>query len=268
MHIEEIISKIEEPDFKTAKLVQGRFDALIKPVGSLAKLETMTTRYAAIIGKYDKEELNYPEKAILVWAGMDQAEYVEKLMLEQTPLNVIAAGVGAKVYPLLIMSENEADALEEGMTLVQELVQSNGLDFIGMGCLASAEDKMVSLAMTGAVLQAAALKKGVMLDGIATCKAALKAVEMAPLAKEYCFAGHVSGEAGAEEVLNELVLEAPLRLNIPEGAGEGAAMAFSVLQAGIKAYKEMETFEEAGVHIEVKEFSRKEEMKASHWKQL
>ena len=34
------------------------------------------------------------------------------------------------------------------------------------------------------------------------------------------------------------------------------------LDAGIKAYKEMETFAEAGVHVEVKEFSHAEEIKA------
>lgn len=268
MHIEEIINKIETPDANVAKLVQGRFDALIKPVGSLAKLETMTTRYASIIGKYDKEELNYPEKALLVFAGMEQADYIEKLMLGKTPINIMAESLGAKVFPLLIMSETKADAYEEGMALLGELVQSNGLDMIGIGCLAPVEDKMVATAMAGAILQAAALKKGIMLDGVATCRAALKAVELAPLAKEYCFAGHVSHEAGAEQQLQELELEAALRLNIPEGSGEGALVAFSLLQAGIKAYKEMETFEEAGVHIEMKEYSRKEEVKASHWKQL
>lgn len=268
MHIEEIINKIEAPDANIAKLVQGRFDALIKPVGSLAKLETITTRYASIMGKYAKEELNYPEKAILIFAGMEQADYIEKLMLGRTPLNIMAESVGAKVFPLLIMSETEADAYEEGMALLGELVQSNGLDFVGLGCLASAEDQMVATAMAGAILQAAALKKGVMLDGVTTCKAAQKAIKLAPLAKEYCFAGHVSAEAGAEEELQQLELEAALRLNIPEGSGEGALVAFSLLQAGIKAYKEMETFEEAGVHIEMKEYSRKEEVKASHWKQL
>ena len=58
-----------------------------------------------------------------------------------------------------------------------------------------------------------------------------------------------------------LGLEAPLRLNIPDGAGEGAALCFTLFDAGIKAYKEMETFEEASVHVEVKEFSLAEQNK-------
>lgn len=268
MHIDEIINKVETTDAKVAKLVQGRFDALIKPVGSLAKLETMTTRYAAIVGKYLKEELEYPKAAVLVFADMEQVEYVSLLMEGKTPLNILAERENAKVYPLLIMSENLEDAREEGMTLLQELVQSNGLELVAVGCLAEPQNELVAAAMTGCVLQAAALKTAVILDGVATCKAAAEAIKLAPAVKDYCFAGHVANEPEAEEVLQELGLEAALRLNIPEGSGEGATVAISLLRAGIKAYKEMETFEEAGVHIEMKEYSRKEEMKASHWKQL
>lgn len=84
---------------------------------------------------------------------------------------------------------------------------------------------------------------------------------MAPAVLDYCFAGHVSAEPGSEECLQELGLTAPLRLNIPDGAGEGAAVCFTLFNAGIKAYKEMETFEEAGVHAEMKEFSLAEQSK-------
>ena len=204
----------------------------------------------------------------MVWAGIEQADFAGKLMEGKTTLNVLAESSNAEIYPLLVMSENEADAYEEGMALVQELVLCHKLDFVAIGSLADENDAMVLAAMTGGILQAAAMKKGIMLDGVASCRAAAKAVEMAPLTKEYCFAGHLAAEAGAEEALQLLELEAPLRLHIPDGSGAGAAVCFSLLDAGIKAYKEMETFEEAGVHIEMKEYSRKEEVKASHWKQL
>ena len=53
MHIEEIIQKIAPTDKECAQLAQARFDALIKPVGSLAQLEKMTAKYAGIVGKYN-----------------------------------------------------------------------------------------------------------------------------------------------------------------------------------------------------------------------
>ena len=261
MHIEEIIQKIGPTDKDCIKLAQARFDALIKPVGSLAQLERMTAKYAGIVGKYNKHDLNYPKRELLVWCGIDEAEQAGKIMQAQWPVNVLAAETGAKTQALLVTAETEADALEEGATLVQESIHERGLGLLGFGCLASVDNDMVQAAMTGGILQAAAMGVGVLLDGVATLKAAQRARELAPHVLDYCFAGHVSDEAGAEELLKELGLEAPLRLNIPDGAGEGAALCFTLFDAGIKAYKEMETFEEASVHVEVKEFSLAEQNK-------
>ena len=267
MHIEEIIQKIGPTDKECAKLAQARFDALIKPVGSLAQLERMTAKYAGIVGKYNKHELEYPKRELLVWCGIDEAEQAGKIMQAQWPVNVLAAETGAKTQALLVTAETKADALEEGATLVQESIHERGLGLLGFGCLASVDNvdnvdnEMVQAAMVGGILQAAAMGVGVLLDGVATLKAAQRARELAPHVLDYCFAGHVSDEAGAEELLKELGLEAPLRLNIPDGAGEGAALCFTLFDAGIKAYKEMETFEEASVHAEVKEFSLAEQEK-------
>ena len=261
MHIEEIIQERGPTDKECAKLATARFDALIKPVGSLAQLERMTAKYAGIVGKYNKHELDYPKRELWVWCGIDEAEQAGKIMQAQWPVNVLAAETGAKTQALLVTAETEADALEEGATLVQESIHERGLGLLGFGCLASVDNDMVQAAMTGGILQAAAMGVGVLLDGVATLKAAQRARELAPHVLDYCFAGHVSDEAGAEELLKELGLEAPLRLNIPDGAGEGAALCFTLFEAGIKAYKEMETFEEASVHVEVKECSLAEQNK-------
>ncbi|MDY2637319.1 MAG: nicotinate-nucleotide--dimethylbenzimidazole phosphoribosyltransferase [Phascolarctobacterium sp.] len=261
MHIEEIIAKIVPGDATCAKLAQARFDALIKPVGSLAQLEKMTAKYAGIIKEYNKHDLDYPKRELLVWCGIAEAEQATAVMEAKLPVNVLAAETGARTQALLVTSETAEDAMEEGTALVQEIIHEKGLGLLGFGCLASAEDEMVITAMTGGILQAAAMRVGVMLDGVATLKAAQKAMELAPAVVDYCFAGHVSAEEGAEELLQELNLVAPLRLDIPDGAGEGAALCFTLLDGGIKAYKEMETFEEANVHAEVKEFSLAEQNK-------
>lgn len=268
MHIEEIIAKIKPINKECVAKAQARFDALIKPVGSLAKLELMTTQYAGIIGKYDKQELSYPKCAILVWSDFQHADQVEQLMREALPVNILAQETKSEVYPLLVMAENIADAYEEGSALVQELINSHKLNLVAFASLTDGSDKMVQKAMLGGMLQAAAMQTAIMLDGVAAGKALEEGLEKTSILKEYCMAGHVSAEPGAEELLQELELEAPLRLDIPDGAGEGAAVAFTLVNAGIRAYKEMETFAEAGVHDEMKEFSRKEEMSGSHWKQL
>ena len=58
-------------------------------------------------------------------------------MHAQWPVNVLAAETGAKAVALLVTSEEEADALEEGAALVQELVHEKGLELLGFGCLSN-----------------------------------------------------------------------------------------------------------------------------------
>lgn len=260
MQIEEVIEQITAVDEACAVKAQERFDNLIKPVGSLAKLETMVTRYAAITGKYAKEDLDYPKKCLLIWGNIKSSAAAEKILLGRWPVNVLAAETGAQAVPLLVMAADEAEALAEGALLVKEHAAKDKLQMLGFGCLNN-DDELVIAAMAGALLQAAALKIPVMLDGIATCRALRKAMTYNKLVQEYCFAGHITLEDGMEKELTEIGLDAPLRLNITDGCGEGAALAFTLFDAGLKAYKEMETFAEAGVHAEMKKFSHAEQVK-------
>lgn len=261
MHIEEIIQKITPANKNCAVMAQARFDALIKPVGSLAKLEEMTARYAGIKEFYQKDKMVYPKREILVWCTIDEIEQAQKILQGKYPVNVLAAKTGAKAIPLVVTAIKEAEAMEEGATLVQEIIHENGLEAVGFGCLAPKDNALVLAAMCGGILQAASMKAVIMLDGVATCTAAFKATVLAPTVLDYCFAGHLSAEEGAEKALEAMGLKAPLRLNIPDGSGEGAALCFTLLDAGIRAFKEMETFEEAGVHVEMKEFSLAEQKK-------
>lgn len=259
MNINEIIEQVTPINEECVALAQKRFDELIKPVGSLAKLEEMTSRYAGIIGKSNKNDIDYPKRKMLIWGSIVNTHEAEKIMNGTAPVNVLGAKTGAEAIPLLVLAEDEAEAMLEGAMLVSEYVKKEGLGLLGFGCLQ--DDKLVVAAMAGGILQAAALKVAVMLDGVATCRAARLAADLAPDALRYCFAGHVSLEEGAEEALAELGLSASLRLNITQGTGDGAAVAMTLFNAGIKAYKEMETFAEAGVHVEVKEFSLAEQIK-------
>lgn len=267
MHIDEIIAKIEATDSSCAKLAQARFDALIKPVGSLAKLEIMISRYCGIVEKYDKAELDYPPRSIFVWCDLKHCHEAALILQGQLPVNALAQEVAASAHAFVVTAETEEEALEEGITLVQEMVQKGRLGLVAFGAIADVKNKCLMAAVKGGILAACAMKLPIILDGLVASVAAREAVKLNPHVAEYLFAGHVAAEPGAEAVLQELKLDAPLRLDIPDGAGEGAAMAISLFDAGLKTYREMETFEEAGVHDEMKEYSRKEETKGAHWQQ-
>lgn len=264
-------------DRKLIAKAQERFDNLIKPVGSLAKLEEMATRYASIYGSADKNDVNYPQKTLLVWTA-DPAQ-AAVYMQGGKQASVLAANAGINAQTFLVTAESIEEALLEGALLVKEAASlQSGQQVLAFGCADAVPEYQLNAdatgyeflqqlgsvavaVMAGGILQAAALKVPVMLDGAATVLAAMAAVKYNAAAKDYLFAGHVSAEPGMEDLLKAIGLTAPLRLDIKICRGEGAVLALSLLDAGLKAYKEMETFAEAGVHVEVKEFSHAEELK-------
>ena len=277
MEIDVLAANVLPADRNLIAKAQERFDNLIKPVGSLAKLEEMATRYAAIYGSADKNDVNYPQKSLLVWTA-DPAQ-AAAYMQGGKQASVLAANAGINAQAFLVTAESIEEALLEGALLVKEAASlQSGQQVLAFGCADAVLEYQLNgdadgyeflqqfgsvavAAMAGGILQAAALKVPVMLDGAATVLAAMAAVKYNAAAKDYLFAGHVSAEPGMEDLLKAIGLTAPLRLDIKICRGEGAVLALSLLEAGLKAYKEMETFAEAGVHVEVKEFSHAEELK-------
>lgn len=100
-------------------------------------------------------------------------------------------------------------------------------------------------AMAGAYLGAAAAGVPVVIDGLIGCVAALAAVRLAPAARPYLFASHVSEEPGAKLALSELGLSAPLHLGMRLGEGSGCPLMFPILDAACAMYHQMATFHEA-----------------------
>ncbi|GAB4390831.1 MAG: nicotinate-nucleotide--dimethylbenzimidazole phosphoribosyltransferase [Thermodesulfovibrionales bacterium] len=101
--------------------------------------------------------------------------------------------------------------------------------------------------IAGLCLGAAANRLPVVVDGFISTAGALIAAALAPEAAQYMFAAHLSKEKGHKAMLERLGLEPMLDLGMRLGEGTGAALAMTVLEAALRAYREMATFEEAGV---------------------
>lgn len=279
MHIEELATQVVPLSRELIAAAQKRFDNLIKPVGSLAQLEEMTSRYAAIVGSSDKQLVVVPSVRILLLWGTERCkDQIEAILLGKAPVLALAEQVRAKVFPQFLTSENTYDYLEEGAMLTSEYVREEKAGVLCQGCfspspaperwrpLVAEEDGLRFLeelgepeisAMAGSILQAAGLRIPVLLDGVATCLAALAAAKFNSAVLEYCYAGTETEEEGAAELLALLGRKAPLKLHLSDSRGNGALACLDIFDAGIKAYREMETFEEAGVHAEEEEFSLK-----------
>jgi nicotinate-nucleotide--dimethylbenzimidazole phosphoribosyltransferase len=102
-------------------------------------------------------------------------------------------------------------------------------------------------AIAGCVLSAGFHRRPVVIDGFISSAGALIARALCPFVKDYLFAGHRSKETGHRAMLEYLEIDPILDLGMRLGEGTGAALAMSIIQGAVRVFKEVMTFEEAGV---------------------
>jgi nicotinate-nucleotide--dimethylbenzimidazole phosphoribosyltransferase len=101
--------------------------------------------------------------------------------------------------------------------------------------------------LAGAILAAAANRRPVVIDGFISTAAAMIAVSLSPLVRDYLIAAHTSMELGHHLMMKWLGVTPLLDLQMRLGEGTGAALAMSLVEAACKTLDEMATFSEAGV---------------------
>jgi len=115
-----------------------------------------------------------------------------------------------------------------------------------LGALASVGGFEIAL-LAGLALGAAGRRLVAVVDGFISAAAALLAVRLAPAARDYLVAAHLSPEPGHRLILADLELEPLLSLGLRLGEGSGSAVALPLIQAALAILEEMATFSEAGV---------------------
>jgi nicotinate-nucleotide--dimethylbenzimidazole phosphoribosyltransferase len=101
--------------------------------------------------------------------------------------------------------------------------------------------------MVGAVLQAAAQRRVIVVDGFIASAAVLVAHALQPLVLQRCVFAHRSGERGHSLMLNALKAEPLLDLQLRLGEGSGAALAWPLMQSACAILRDMASFASAGV---------------------
>jgi len=101
--------------------------------------------------------------------------------------------------------------------------------------------------LVGVCLGAAAARIPIVIDGFITAAAAALAARMSPTVVDYMFAGHLSVEPGHSVLLHMLDLQPMLDFRMRLGEGTGAALATNIIDAAVRSFVEMATFESAGV---------------------
>ncbi len=101
--------------------------------------------------------------------------------------------------------------------------------------------------MAGAMLEAAAQKAVLLIDGFIATSALLVAAKLQPNIVEYCVFAHCSDEHAHRQMLQYLGAKPLLDLGLRLGEGTGAVLAYPLLLAAVNFLNEMASFESAGV---------------------
>lgn len=102
-------------------------------------------------------------------------------------------------------------------------------------------------AIAGSILQAAASRVPIVIDGFISTAGALIAAKLAPKCTAFMIPSHGSVEPGHCKALAGLGLDPLLNLNMRLGEGTGAVLTFHLVEAALHILEEMSTFADAGV---------------------
>ncbi len=154
----------------------------------------------------------------------------------RSPADIVGRGTGV-----------DDEGLKRKITAVENALQVNKPDTKdGIDILAKVGGFEIG-GLAGAILAAIAHRKPVVIDGFISTAAAMIAVSIAPLARDYLISAHRSQELGHQVMLEWLGLEPMLDLQMRLGEGTGAVLAISLVEAACKILDEMATFSQAGV---------------------
>jgi nicotinate-nucleotide--dimethylbenzimidazole phosphoribosyltransferase len=102
-------------------------------------------------------------------------------------------------------------------------------------------------AIAGLILGAASRRIPVVVDGFISGAGAMIATRLEPACRDYLFFSHLSRERGHKRMLESVDARPILDLDLCLGEGTGAAIAMDVINAAVRIYNEMATFESASV---------------------
>lgn len=157
-------------------------------------------------------------------------------LLDLDPARVTGRGTGV-----------DDATLARKVTAVQEALARRGSASTDpLGVLADLGGFEIA-AMLGMMLQTAALRRAVILDGFVEGAAALVGVALAPHLRDFLFPAGECAEVGHAAQLAHLGLKPMFHLGLRLGEGTGGVLAAPLLLSAAATLREMRTFAEAGV---------------------
>jgi nicotinate-nucleotide--dimethylbenzimidazole phosphoribosyltransferase len=215
-----------------AKVARGTADASLGPAMTPAQCAQALAAGADVVGRL-------PGRAVLLGEmGIGNTSSASLLMarLAGWPLSdCVGRGTGL----------DEAGLARKTAVLAQAL-ESNAAARTPVEALAAFGGFEIAM-LVGALLQAAAERRLVVVDGFIVGSAALVALALCPAARAACVFAHRGREAGHARLLETLRASPLLDLELRLGEGSGAALAWPIVASSLELLDGMATFESAGV---------------------
>jgi nicotinate-nucleotide--dimethylbenzimidazole phosphoribosyltransferase len=218
--------------FVDAKVARGTADASLGPAMTPAQCAQALATGAGVVR-------SLPGRAVMLGEmGIGNTSSASLLMarLAGWPLaDCVGHGTGLDAAGLVHKTAVLAQALESNAaarTPVEALAAFGGFE-IAM--------------LVGALLQAAAQRRLVVVDGFIVGSAALVALALCPAARAACVFAHRGREAGHRRLLETLGALPLLDLELRLGEGSGAALAWPIVASSLALLDGVATFESAGV---------------------
>lgn len=139
------------------------------------------------------------------------------------------------------------EAFEKKRLVIKKAIELNNLDFNDPIDIVAKVGGFELAGMIGAFLGASYYKIPVVIDGFISAVAALAAVKLNILVKDYLISSHCSKEIGYNIAMENMELEPMLNLDMRLGEGSGCPIAFSIVQYACAMMNNMATFSEAEI---------------------
>lgn len=162
---------------------------------------------------------------------------VASVLLNVPPRDVTGRGAGL-----------DDKGLEKKISVITEAIRKNSPDKNDPEDVLSKLGGYDIAGMTGLFLGGAIYKIPVIIDGFISSVAALVAVKMNPLVKEYMLCSHVSKEIAAKKILDHIGLKPLISAELALGEGTGGILLLPLLDGALSVYNSAHSFDD--LHME------------------
>jgi nicotinate-nucleotide--dimethylbenzimidazole phosphoribosyltransferase len=225
-------AQTDGPTLIHAKVAPGTADALAGPAMSPEQCALALSNGQALLR-------SLPGNALLLGEmGIGNTSAAAMLLSRLAGLDIaVCTGAGTGL---------DAPAIERKTAILREVLALHATATEPLAALAAFGGFEIAT-MVGAVLEAAAQRRVIVVDGFIASSALLVAAALAPAVLERCVFAHRSGERGHALMLEHLRAAPLLDLGLRLGEGSGGALAWPLLLSACAILREMASFESAGV---------------------